>query len=88
MPTISIFQEDFSHLVGRRASMSDIEQWMPYVKGEVKDVSRDTGEVRVELQDTNRPDLWCVEGIARQIGSVLNKPFVLMWRLASPWGMR
>ena len=46
---------------------------MPYVKGEVKDVSPDTGEVRVELQDTNRPDLWCVEGIARQIRSVLNK---------------
>lgn len=73
MPTISIFQEDFSRLVGRSASLSDIEQWMPYVKGEVKDVSRDTGEVRVELQDTNRPDLWCVEGIARQIQSVLNK---------------
>ena len=53
--------------------MADIELWMPYVKGEVKDVSPDTGEVRVELQDTNRPDLWCVEGIARQIRSVLNK---------------
>ena len=51
--------------------MSDIEQWMPLVKGEVKDVSSETGEVRVELQDTNRPDLWCVEGIARQIRSVL-----------------
>jgi phenylalanyl-tRNA synthetase beta chain len=73
MPTISIFQQDFSSLVGRSASISDIEQWMPYVKGEVKDVSPDTGEVRVELQDTNRPDLWCVEGIARQIRSVLNK---------------
>ncbi|MDT3776193.1 phenylalanine--tRNA ligase subunit beta [Nitrospira sp. MA-1] len=73
MPTISIFQKDFCRLVGRNASMSDIEQWMPYVKGEVKDVSQDTGEVRVELQDTNRPDLWCVEGIARQIRSVLNK---------------
>jgi phenylalanyl-tRNA synthetase beta chain len=73
MPTISIFQKDFCRLVGRDASLSDIEQWMPYVKGEVKDVSQDTGEVRVELQDTNRPDLWCVEGIARQIRSVLNK---------------
>jgi phenylalanyl-tRNA synthetase beta chain len=73
MPTISIFQQDFSGLVGRSVSISDIEQWMPYIKGEVKDVSRDTGEVRVELQDTNRPDLWCVEGIARQIRSVLNK---------------
>ena len=73
MPTISIFQQDFSRLVGRSASISDIEQWMPYVKGEVKDVSPDNGEVRVELQDTNRPDLWCVEGIARQIRSVLDK---------------
>ncbi|WNM59037.1 phenylalanine--tRNA ligase subunit beta [Candidatus Nitrospira allomarina] len=73
MPTISIFQKDFCGLVGRDASMSDIEQWMPYVKGEVKDVSQEAGEVRVELQDTNRPDLWCVEGIARQIRSVLNK---------------
>jgi phenylalanyl-tRNA synthetase beta chain len=71
MPTISIFQKDFSQLVGQPASMSDIEQWMPLVKGEVKDVSSETGEVRVELQDTNRPDLWCVEGIARQIRSVL-----------------
>ncbi len=73
MPTISIFQEDFSRLLGRPASVADLEQWMPYVKGEVKDVSRENGEVRVELQDTNRPDLWCVEGIARQIRSVLHK---------------
>ena len=71
MPTISIFQQDFSQLVGQPVSMSDLEQWMPLVKGEVKDVSSETGEVRVELQDTNRPDLWCVEGIARQIRSVL-----------------
>jgi phenylalanyl-tRNA synthetase beta chain len=71
MPTISIFQKDFSQLLGQPASMSDIEHWMPLVKGEVKDVSSETGEVRVELQDTNRPDLWCVEGIARQIRSVL-----------------
>lgn len=58
--------------------MAEIEQWMPLVKGEVKNVVNDTGEVRVELQDTNRPDLWCVEGIARQIRSVLTgslKPY-------------
>ncbi len=52
--------------------MDQLEQWLPLVKGELKDVSPETGEIRVELQDTNRPDLWCVEGIARQVGSVLN----------------
>ena len=71
MPTISIFHNDFAQLVGQDTTMSDIEQWMPLVKGEVKDFSSETGEIRVELQDTNRPDLWCVEGIARQIRSVL-----------------
>jgi phenylalanyl-tRNA synthetase beta chain len=72
MPTISIFQDDFSHLLGRTAHASQLEQWMPLVKGEIKDITTETGEIRIELQDTNRPDLWCVEGIARQIRSVLN----------------
>lgn len=71
MPTISIFHEDFGHLLGKSSSVEQLEEWLPLVKGELKDVSPDTGEIRVELQDTNRPDLWCVEGIARQIRSVL-----------------
>lgn len=37
------------------------------MKGELDDYDAGTGEVRVELNDTNRPDLWCVEGIVRQI---------------------
>ncbi len=37
------------------------------VKGELKGHTVETGELRIELQDSNRPDLWCCEGIARQI---------------------
>ncbi len=36
-------------------------------KGELKGHNLETGELRIELQDSNRPDLWCCEGIARQI---------------------
>ncbi len=71
MPTISIFHEDFGYLLGKSSSVEQLEEWLPLVKGELKDVTPDSGEIRVELQDTNRPDLWCVEGIARQIRSVL-----------------
>ena len=71
MPTISIFQKDFANLLGKSSSVEQLEKWLPFVKGELKDVSPETGEIRVELQDTNRPDLWCVEGIARQIRSVV-----------------
>lgn len=73
MPTISIFQQDLASLLGQNVTVSQIEQWMPLVKGEMKDVSPETGEIRVELQDTNRPDLWCVEGIARQLRSVIQR---------------
>ncbi len=55
-------------LVGRPNVTADqIETWLPLVKGELKDQDSDTGELRVELQDGNRPDLWSCEGIARQI---------------------
>ncbi|RMH32706.1 MAG: phenylalanine--tRNA ligase subunit beta [Nitrospirae bacterium] len=67
MPTISFSHADLQTLLGRSASLPDIEAWLPLVKGELKDYLSSTGELRVELQDSNRPDLWCVEGIARQI---------------------
>lgn len=73
MPTISIFKNDFEALVagptGRTASVSieQLEEWLMLVKGELKGHNPETGELRIELQDSNRPDLWCCEGIARQI---------------------
>jgi len=67
MPTISVHRKDLDRLIGRRATDKDLDAWLPLVKGEVKDHDAATGEMRIELQDSNRPDLWCVEGIARQI---------------------
>lgn len=71
MPTISIFKDDFESLLGGKAkravSIEQVEEWLMLVKGELKGHNTETGELRVELQDSNRPDLWCCEGIARQI---------------------
>jgi phenylalanyl-tRNA synthetase beta chain len=72
MPTISIFKNDLESLLGGEGaaasvSIDELEEWLTLVKGELKGHHADTGELRVELQDSNRPDLWCCEGIARQI---------------------
>ena len=67
MPTISINRKDLDQLLKRRATDKELDAWLPLVKGEIKDSDAATGELRIELQDSNRPDLWCVEGIARQI---------------------
>lgn len=73
MPTISIFKTDFESLLAgqkrarRSVSLEQLEEWLMLVKGELKGHNPETGELRVELQDSNRPDLWCCEGIARQV---------------------
>jgi len=68
MPTISINLKDFAELLGRGPmTTAQLEAWLPLVKGELKDHDDATGELRIELQDGNRPDLWSCEGIARQI---------------------
>src|SRR5207253_10878531 len=72
MPTISVNRKDLDKLLGRPATDKELEAWLPLVKGEIKEVDAASGEIRFELQDSNRPDLWCVEGIARQIRVKLN----------------
>ncbi|HSC56726.1 MAG TPA: phenylalanine--tRNA ligase subunit beta [Nitrospira sp.] len=73
MPTISIFKQDLESLldsgtrVKRPLSIDQLEEWLMLVKGELKEHILETGELRIELQDSNRPDLWSCEGIARQI---------------------
>ena len=73
MPTISINCQDFEQLLGKARAAStpitaaDIEGWLPLVKGELKDQDLELGELRIELQDGNRPDLWSCEGMARQV---------------------
>ena len=67
MPTISIKKKDLEFLMGSSFSPQEIEQHLQWVKGELKGYDLKSDELKVELSDSNRPDLWCCEGIARQI---------------------
>ncbi len=42
------------------------------MKGEVDSIDEQTATVSVEIKDSNHPDIWCVEGIARALRSYLN----------------
>ncbi len=67
MPTISIKKKDLENLTGISFSLDDIELHLQLVKGELKGYDHGSDELKIELSDSNRPDLWCCEGIARQI---------------------
>jgi phenylalanyl-tRNA synthetase beta chain len=74
MPTITIRRLELARLTGRPMTFEALETLLPLVKGELKEVGADGDELKIELNDSNRPDWWCVEGIARQIRLHEGKP--------------
>ncbi len=67
MPTIEVKISDFESLLNDTVDEAKLETLLEKVKGEVKDFFRESDSVKIELNDTNRPDLWTPEGIVRQI---------------------
>jgi phenylalanyl-tRNA synthetase beta chain len=72
MPTIDIKKRDLDVLIGRKLSLAVLEKKLMLAKAELKEYNAETDGLKVELSDSNRPDLWSAEGIARQIRVALS----------------
>ena len=71
MPTIDVSLTDLEKLTGKQLPR-DIEKLgeiLEFAKAEVESLEGD--DLKIGIEDSNRPDLWCVEGIARQIKGAL-----------------
>ncbi len=71
MPTIDIKKSDLDKLIGKKLSIEALEKHLMLAKAELKEHNAQTGDLKVELSDSNRPDLWSAEGVARQIRTML-----------------
>jgi len=67
MPKIDTTDTLLSGLLGRTLTDGELEAILPVAKAELD--GREDGIVKIELNDTNRPDLWSPAGVARQIKS-------------------
>lgn len=72
MPTIDIQKNDLDRLIGKKLSVEVLEKRLMLAKAELKEYNAATDELKVELSDSNRPDLWSAEGVARQIRIALS----------------
>jgi len=74
MPTIEVDLAQFEKLLGKayHGDMEKLDEDLAYVKSEVKGRNEKEGTVSIELKDTNRPDLWGVEGLARGLRCYLD----------------
>lgn len=71
MPTISLKKRDLERLLGIDIQIDELVTYLGLVKGEVKGYDPAQDDLKIELNDSNRPDLWSSEGIARQIKTKL-----------------
>jgi phenylalanyl-tRNA synthetase beta chain len=67
MPTIDVEYSELERLLSVKldGNMEKLDEILAFVKAEVKGYNQQDGTVNVEFKDTNRPDLWSVEGLAR-----------------------
>lgn len=74
MPTIDVENAEFERLLGLNVNDSaKLDDILALVKGEVKLLDQKEGNMSIEMKDTNRPDLWSVEGLARGLQGFLSK---------------
>ncbi len=71
MPTIEVDYEDFQKLLGVKLPKNpeELDEILSYAKGELKLL--DDESIHIEIGDSNRPDLWGVEGLARALRGYL-----------------
>ncbi|MFW5802262.1 MAG: phenylalanine--tRNA ligase subunit beta [Spirochaeta sp.] len=67
MPKIEVFQEALFARMGKKLSNDELETLLECAKAELDDVDDENGLFKIELNDTNRPDLWSTAGLARQL---------------------
>lgn len=64
MPKIEVSERTLFSLAGRRFGREELLKLLPAAKAELDDWTPE-GVLKIELNDTNRPDLWSGPGLAR-----------------------
>lgn len=67
MPKIEVFKDAFYSYAGKTYTEEQLEEILTVAKGELDGKDETKGILKIELNDTNRPDLWTMNGLARQL---------------------
>jgi len=73
MPTIDVDYPEFEKLLRMKfdRDIEKVNEILEFVKGEVKLFDEKADVMSIEIKDTNRPDIWNVEGLSRALRGFL-----------------
>ncbi|HKJ86058.1 MAG TPA: phenylalanine--tRNA ligase subunit beta [Spirochaetia bacterium] len=67
MPKIELFQKTLFDYMGTTMPDDELESLLEAAKGEIDEPVDAEGIMKIELNDTNRPDLWSTAGLGRAL---------------------
>ena len=67
MPKIEVYEDALYRYAGRTYTHQDLEEILVCAKAELDGKDVEEGLLKIELNDTNRPDLWSTAGLGRQL---------------------
>ncbi len=71
MPKIEVHRDTLFEYIGRRIEETEFVELLTAAKAELDEPADERGMMKIELNDTNRPDLWSTAGLGRQLHSYL-----------------
>ncbi|WP_424632399.1 phenylalanine--tRNA ligase subunit beta [Borreliella lusitaniae] len=71
MPKVEIYKNLFLDKIGKNFTNLEISELLEPFKAEFDGFDESSGKIKIEFNDTNRPDLWSYIGLARQIKTYL-----------------
>lgn len=71
MPKIDAPENLFYSLLGRKMTDSELVDIFPVAKAELDGHDEENHIIKIELNDTNRPDLWSPAGVARALNTYM-----------------
>ena len=69
MPKIDAPEKLFFDLLGKEMSDQELIDIFPVAKAELDGHDKENKVIKIELNDTNRPDLWSPAGVARALST-------------------
>jgi phenylalanyl-tRNA synthetase beta chain len=67
MPKIELQEKNFFQMLGFRPNQDEFAELLSTAKAEIDDWNPRENSLKIELNDTNRPDLWSGPGLIRQL---------------------
>ena len=67
MPKIETYEGLFFDLLGKKLTDDELQDIFPVAKAELDGHDEEEKVIKIELNDTNRPDLWSAAGVARAL---------------------